>query len=98
MPNKKNPPDSEEADFSGYFQKEDAAIKKEQKFSPIQELPNTKIVTKRIKFLIAIFVILSLAQFILFYITQKAKNPGIPEGYQIISVPNSPPMVIPTKP
>ena len=96
MPNKKIPQSNEETDFSGYFQKKETAAKKEQKFSAIQELPTVK-ATQRIKYLIIALIVLAIAQFILFYITNKQKSPGIPDGYQVINEPGSPPFVVPIK-
>lgn len=95
MPTRKS--SDEEADFSSFFNKQEELKTKTERTAALQELPTQKLVTKKIKTLLVIFLVLAIAQFVLYYITQKSKYPGIPEGYKIISTEGQPPKVVPVK-
>jgi len=78
------------ADFSGYSKNSKSDQKPQQAIFEVKPRLN-----KRTKILLAIFLILALAQGIYFYVTYKKNNPAIPAGYEYINNKNGPPTIAP---
>lgn len=86
------------ADYSGYFKKpEPMAVAPQEPTSPLQELPARKTFSKKLKYLLVVLAILAVAQGVYIFILMRAKNPPLPEGYELVSPGNGPPVIMPIK-
>lgn len=86
----------ESNDFSGYFKKPGSDLKTHTSpASPLQELPARKPIPKNIKNLLVVLILLALAQGVYIFLISRAKNPPLPEGYELTSPSNGPPVITP---